>query len=82
MAEWFSPLRALLAAREARGSAAVAELRREVGSDAFIELGVCRRLADEERAAPLPLGWQLSDRVRTEMDRQVQDPVCGGGPVP
>ena len=82
MAEWFAPLRALLGAREARGSAALAELRRHVGPDAFVELGVCRRLQNQERSAPLPLGWQLSDAVRAEMDRQAQDPVCGAAPVP
>ena len=82
MAEWFAPLRALLGTREARGSDALAELRRHVGPDAFVELGVCRRLQNQERSAPLPLGWQLSDGVRAEMDRQVQDPVCGAAPVP
>jgi hypothetical protein len=82
MAEWFSPLRALLGAREARGRAALAELRREVGPESFVELGVCRRLTNQERMAPLPLGWQISERVRSEMDRQVQDPVCGAAPIP
>jgi hypothetical protein len=82
LAEWFAPLRALLGAREARAGAALAELRRQVGPDAFVELGVCRRLENQERSAPLPLGWQLSNAVRAEMDRQVQDPVCGAAPVP
>jgi len=82
LAEWFAPLRALLGSREARGSDALAQLRRHVTAEEFVELGVCRRLESQERSAPLPLGWQLSDGVRAEMDRQVQDPVCGAAPVP
>ena len=71
LAEWFSPLRALLGAREARGGLALAELRREVGGEDFVELGVCKRLVGREREAPLPLGWQISEGVREELDRQV-----------
>ena len=82
LAESFSPLRALLGAREARGSLALAELRREAGAGGFAELGVCGRLGAREREAPLPLGWQLSEGVRTELSRQARDPACGGGPVP
>lgn len=81
LAEWFSPLRALLGAREARGSLALTELRQEVGAD-FYELGVCQRLIAAERAAPLPLGWQLSEEVRAELDRQAHDPQCGAPDIP
>lgn len=82
LAEWVSPLRALLGAREARGSLALAELRRELGAKDFVELGVCKRLVGREREAPLPLGWQLSEGVRIELGRQARDPVCGGAAVP
>jgi hypothetical protein len=82
LAELFSPVRALLGAREARGGLALAELRREIGPEDFVELGVCRRLVGREREAPLPLGWQISEEVRAELDRQARDPVCGGAAVP
>lgn len=82
LAEWVSPLRALLGAREARGSLALAELRHDVEAKDFVELGVCKRLEGREREAPLPLGWQLSEGVRVELSRQARDPVCGGAPVP
>ncbi|HVR69543.1 MAG TPA: hypothetical protein VMT87_01750 [Vicinamibacteria bacterium] len=82
LAEIFSPLRALLGSRDARGSLALAELRQERLVSAFAELGVCKELEDEERAAPLPLGWQLSDGVREELDRQVHRPGCGAVSLP
>ena len=82
LAEWSSPLRALLGAREARGALALAELRQEIGLEGFVELGVCKRLVGRQQEAPLPLGWQISEGVREELDRQVQDPVCGGAAVP
>jgi hypothetical protein len=82
LAEAFSPLRALLGTRDARGGLALAELRQEPFVDAFVELGVCKEMESTERAAPLPLGWQLSDGVRQELDRQAQHPNCGGGPIP
>jgi hypothetical protein len=81
LAELFSPLRALLGAREARGSLALAELRRDT-DPGFVELGVCARLATEQRQAPLPLGWQVSARVSAEIDRQVMDPQCGAARIP
>lgn len=68
LAELSSPLQALLAAREARGSLALAQLRREPISG-FLEMGTCRQLAGEEKKAPLPLGWQLSKGVRRKMSQ-------------
>ncbi len=62
------------ALRLARDSALVPNA---VTDEHFVELGVCHRLENKEHAAPLPLGWQLSKGVRAELDRQVQDPVCG-----
>jgi hypothetical protein len=82
LAELFSPLRALLGTREARGGLALAELRQEPLVSAFVEAGVCRELEGQERAAPLPLGWQLSDGVRDELDCQVQRPECGAVSIP
>jgi hypothetical protein len=83
LAELLSPLRALLGAREARGSLALAELRQERLVGDFVELGICKPKEGEEgAAAPLPLGWQLSDGVREELDRQVHLAECGAVPVP
>ena len=78
-----SPLRALLSAREARGSLALAELRREPLVGRFVEFGICKdRLEHPERAESLPLGWQLSDGVRKELDQQVGWPDCGTVAIP
>lgn len=82
LAELFSPLRALLGAREARGSLALADLRRELDPRDFVELGVKRALQDRERETPLPLGWQISQGVRDELSAQANAPVCGGAEVP
>jgi hypothetical protein len=72
-----SPLRALLGARDARGALALAELRREerLHRLQFVELGVCAGLIGKEKESPIPLGWQLSDGMRAEMNRQ----ACGEG---
>ncbi len=84
LGELASPLRALLSAREARGSLALAELRREPAlQERFVELGICKNaLAHPDRADALPLGWQLSDGVRKEMDAQVRMKGCGTVPLP
>ena len=74
LAEAFAPVRALLGAREARASLALREVESHgVGaafSDVF-EIGVCPMLAEQERKAPLPLGWQLSKDVREAMIGQL-----------
>lgn len=79
LAELFSPIRALLGARDARGALALAEIRREGPGPRrppehaieFVEFGVCRDLDETQRRAPLPLGWQLSEGVRRVMTEQL-----------
>ena len=67
LGEVFSPVRALLGARDARGSLAIAHMKQALGRR-FLEFGVCP--ADEE--PPVPLGWQLSDGMRTRLSRQAR----------
>jgi hypothetical protein len=72
-----SPLRALLATRQARGEAATAEVSQRVMAARECKAGAaCLELRQEVlRLHPscvfVPLGWALSDRARAEMQRQI-----------
>lgn len=63
--EVFSPVRALLGARDARGSLAIANMKQAEGLH-FFEFGGCP--VDKEPA--VPLGWQLSERMRARLSAQ------------
>ena len=65
LGEVFSPVRALLGARDARGSLAIAHLKQTLGRR-FLEFGVC----PVENEPPVPLGWQLSEGMRQRLSRQ------------
>ncbi len=67
LGEVFSPVRALLGARDARGSLAVAHMKLAFGRR-FLEFGVCP--ADDE--PPVPLGWQLSEEMRGRLSAQAR----------
>jgi hypothetical protein len=66
MNEVMSPLRALLATRDARGTLAYEEARRipQVTKYEFI-------LTQEKRGIILPLGWLLAGRTRNAIDLQI-----------
>lgn len=66
--EVWSPLRALLATRGARGQYATATARARVGQTRFLHFGLCRN----ERAK-IPLGWSLSAAIRDTMQDQLGD---------
>jgi hypothetical protein len=80
ISDLLAPARALLAAREARGSLALAELG-SVFAGELTEIGACPLLPQEEKKAPLPLGWQLSESVRKRLKSQLRrcprDEKCG-----
>jgi hypothetical protein len=84
--ELLSPPRTLLQTRNARGSLAVASLRKAVKLEGanFFEIGLCERIGGGERTAPLPLplGWQLSTAARQAMERQIEQPGCAGSDNP
>ena len=69
--EVWSPLRALLATREARGIYAREAARWYVGKTHFLHFGLCKRAE-----AQIPLGSTLSEMVRDEMDRQLTLERC------
>ncbi len=69
--EVWSPLRTLLATRGARGVYAQETVAGHVGRDRFIHFGLCK--ADSVK---IPLGWVLSEAVRTEMNRQLTEDNC------
>lgn len=77
-----APPIALLQTRNARGSLAVATLRRTVGPERFHELVLCRRLGQEEAPVPLPLGWQLSESARRTMEAQLPREDPEAAPLP
>jgi hypothetical protein len=81
--EVLSPPRALLNARDARASLAVAGMRAALGAR-LIEIGLCDRFTrDGRRRAPLPLplGWELSESARAAMSEQL-DHGCPGADEP
>jgi hypothetical protein len=65
LGEVFAPVRALLGAREARGSLAIAHLKQALGPR-FLEFGVCAVPPEP----PVPLGWQLSEGMRQILSAQ------------
>ena len=67
--EMLSPLRTLLAARNAHAAETLADTRFEMPDH-----GIEFRL--DGRGVPLPLGWLLSDRSRTAIDNSI---ACEGG---
>jgi hypothetical protein len=69
--EVWSPLRTLFATREARGIYAREAARWYVGKTHFLHFGLCKRAA-----AQIPLGWTLSEMVRSEMDKQLTLERC------
>jgi hypothetical protein len=68
--ELFSPFRALLQAREARGSLARDRLQTRVGDANLIDVRVCDDPADGRPAREAPLGWQLSAEMVAELQHQ------------
>jgi hypothetical protein len=71
--EVLSPPHALLNARDARASLALAGMQVALGTR-LIEIGLCDSFTpDGERKAPLPLplGWELSDSARAAMSEQL-----------
>lgn len=66
MNEVLSPVRTLLKTRDARGSYSRAALQYFVEADNYFGLGLCND------GMPLPLGWSLSDKAKTEIQRQLQ----------
>lgn len=69
LTELFAPVRALLGARDARGELALAEISRTPDRVGFVEFGVCPGDA-AQRKAPEPLGWQLSEGMRSRLSAQ------------
>ena len=69
--EVWSPFRALLAARGARGAYARETARWQVGNAHFMKFGLC-----ENGEVKIPLGWVLSEVVRTEMSKQLSRKSC------
>ena len=69
--EVWSPVRTLLATRGARGAYAHETARWHVGTDHFLKFGLCE--SDEVK---IPLGWVLSEVVRTEMSKQLEKQRC------
>ena len=70
--EVWSPVRTLLATRGARGTYAHDTTRWHVGTGHFLKFGLC-----ESDAVKIPLGWVLSEVVRSEMARQLDQQRCG-----
>jgi hypothetical protein len=69
--EIWSPLRTLLATRGARGTYAHETARWHVGTSHFLEFGLCAN-----DGVKLPLGWVLSEVVRSEMFKQLEKQRC------
>ena len=69
--EVWSPLRTLIATREARGEYARQTTAWHVGTDRFFHFGLCK-----QGEAKIPLGWVLSDVVQAEMARQLTGDSC------
>lgn len=67
--EVFAPVQALLGAREARGELALAAISRRPDLAGFLEFGTCPG-DPAQAAAPEPLGWQLSEVMRSRLTRQ------------
>jgi hypothetical protein len=67
--EVFAPVQALLGAREARGELALAAISRTPDLAGFLELGTCPG-DPTQAAAPEPLGWQLSEVMRSRLNEQ------------
>jgi hypothetical protein len=74
LGELFSPIRALLGSREARGSLALEHLQRQIRDDAFIEIGVCPDIERNQKKL-MALGWQRSHESRKFLSDQLQA-VC------
>ena len=68
--ELLSPPRALLAVREAHAALAVETLRAALPGR-FFQMGLRERMGPENKKAPLPLGWQLSENAREAMKQQL-----------
>jgi hypothetical protein len=75
--EALSPLRALLATREARGLLAASELRAtaEQSGGAYYQFRLCTEPGQREPA----LGWVLSGESEDQMRRQLVSSDCGDG---
>ncbi|MEK7759296.1 MAG: hypothetical protein AAB304_06815, partial [Pseudomonadota bacterium] len=69
--EAWSPVRTLLATRDARGTYAHETARWHVGPSHFLKFGLC-----ESDAVKIPLGWVLSEVVRSEMSKQLEKQRC------
>ena len=85
LGEFFSPFRALLQTRGARGELALRRLREHVRDDYFIDFSICRDPTDvaphelrrDPSAAPAPpreapLGWQLSQEMSELLEWHVE----------
>jgi hypothetical protein len=81
MNEVFSPLRALLSTRGARGELAVQEAVRLHSTDVPFEV-LHFILAQEKDGLVLPLGWLLARRTRAAIDLQIGDTVPPEVPPP
>jgi hypothetical protein len=64
LGEVFSPLRALLQTRLARGDLALQRLREAVEPGDVVEFRVC----SDSRLREAPLGWQLSNEMTHVLD--------------
>jgi hypothetical protein len=71
VSDLLAPLRSLLSTREARGSLALANLSASFSGE-YTAIGACPVTPQEERKAPLPLGWQLSKEVRDRLSEQLR----------
>lgn len=66
--EVWSPLRAMLATRGARGQYARETAGSRYGRGSFLEFGLCR-----DDRADIPLGWTLSRFIRRTMQNQLKE---------
>jgi hypothetical protein len=78
LGELFAPVRALLGAREARGSLALEHLRLTVGDENVIEVGVCPDVDPSDQPL-LALGWQRSRQARDFLSRELHKDCNEGG---
>jgi hypothetical protein len=69
LGELFSPLRALLQSKTARGELALRRLRESVEPDDVVEFRICSDLGLREA----PLGWQLSKEMVDVLDSNVNE---------
>ena len=76
LGELFSPLRALLQTRLARGDLALRRLRESLEPDDVVEFRVC----SDSGLREAPLGWQLSQEMVDVLNRNV-DEACFKGQI-